>query len=330
MITPDGLSRGSRVQRLGDWAADRWARSRAYRDLRASARHPATYSEMVRYKMAFDRRPLLKVWAEKGTARDYVAAVAGERHLPVAYALTPRVDSIDFGSLPRQYVVKATHGSGAVVVVSDSADADARLPEAPRLRPWDRLSVRPGHVDPDLLRALMRHWLTQDYSFHRHDPRAPEWAYEGIPRRILVEEYLADETGGVATDYKVIVVGGVARAVMVTMNRFTELSKVYMTPDWVRVDVPGETPGGPRPVDPARPDALDEVLALAERLSAGIDCVRVDTYLAGDRLLFGELTSYHSGGELERMAIGRHLDQQWGRWWRPDYGPDRKELTVGR
>lgn len=283
---------------------------------------------MVRYKMAFDRRPLLKTWAEKGTARDYIAEVVGPGYLPTAYALTPDPDSIDLASLPREYVVKATHGSGAVVVVCDQADPGSRLPADPREHTWDRIQVRPDNADPDLLGALMRHWLTQDYSFNRSDSRAPEWAYEGIQRRILVEEFLSGIGGAVAYDVKVFVFSGRAKAIDVTMNRFQGLAWRYLTPDWEVIDT-SDSVGEPVARLPERPACLEELLDVAERLSTGIDFLRVDTYALGERVVVGELTSYSASGRPEEMYLGP-LNAEWGRWWHPDYGPDRKGLRSGQ
>ena len=48
--------------------------------------------------------------------------------LTKAYAITEDPGTIDWSTVPRNYVCKATHGSGGVIVVNDHADPDARLP----------------------------------------------------------------------------------------------------------------------------------------------------------------------------------------------------------
>lgn len=49
------------------------------------------------------------------------------------------------------------------------------------------------------------------------------------------------------------------------------------------------------------PDNLDEMIALAERLSTGHKFLRVDLYNTNGRIYFGELTFYPASG-LEKFA----------------------------
>ena len=64
---------------------------------------------------------------------------------------------------------------------------------------------------------------------------------------------------------------------------------------------------------PHRPTNFGKMLELAERLSAGIDFLRVDLYDMEDRVLVGELTPYPLAGR-QRFAP-ESLDGLFGSWW---------------
>lgn len=124
-------------------------------------RNPMTFREKVRYKMLRDRRSLIVTFADKAAVRDHVAAVIGEQYLPRAYAIIEDPQSLLDLDWPDAYVVKPTHGSGAAIVVSAAASADARLPEA--RWGWVYRHVRPEFANPHDLAAIAAGWLAKLY-----------------------------------------------------------------------------------------------------------------------------------------------------------------------
>src|SRR4051812_45450461 len=111
----------------------RWReRSRLVRAVRLwRTRNPRTFREKVRYKMLRDHRGLVVTFADKAAVRDYVAEAVGQQYLPRSYAIVDDPVALSDVELPDRYVVKPTHGSGAAIVVSDRAPAEARLPTEP-------------------------------------------------------------------------------------------------------------------------------------------------------------------------------------------------------
>lgn len=65
-------------------------------------------------------------------------------------------------------------------------------------------------------------------------------------------------------------------------------------------------------VDPKRPQELNEMKRLAEKLAIGIPELRVDFYLAGGRIYFGELTFFHNSGFNQFEP--EEFDLTWGKW----------------
>lgn len=268
-------------------------------------RRPRTFTEKVRYKMLRDHRPLQVVFADKAAMREHVAAVVGPGHLPELVALLDDPADLARVDLPDACVVKPTHGSGACVVVSPSAPPGARLP--PPEHSWVYAHVRPEAAPPEHLVALARDWCSRTYG------RGPnhEWAYGQVRPRVLVEELLQGPDGGPPADHKLFVMHGRCRYVQVDEGRFGTHTQDFFDRDWTPLELVG---GHPRTaVPPARPERLDEMVELAERLGAGTDFVRVDLFVLPDRVVVGELTSSPAGGDSPFDPP--HWDREFGRHW---------------
>lgn len=275
----------------------------AWRLLRSA--RPTTFTEKVRYKMLRDHRPLLVTFADKAAVRDYVAARVGSDYLPQAYAVLADPAGLVGLDLPDRYVVKPTHGSGTVVVVSPEAPADAQLPGPGGA--WVHRHVRPEAVDVNQLVTVAAEWLEQLYG---QGPNR-EWAYGLVPRQVIVEELLVGPDGGIPDDYKLFVFHGRVHFVQVDAGRFGHRTQDFYTRDWEHLALSGGPPWASSP--PPRPERLAEMVTLAERLGAETDFVRVDLYSLADRIVFGELTSYPAGG-YSPFYPGS-WDREFGRGW---------------
>jgi hypothetical protein len=251
-------------------------------------RAPRTFTEKVRYKMLRDHRPLLVAFADKAAVRDHVIGVLGPGHLPEVLAVLDDPRDLAGLDLPDSYVVKPTHGSGAVVLVSPGAPEDARLPAAHH--GWVTRHVRPEHADRDHLVAVAEHWAGRVYG---QGPNR-EWVYGRIPPRTIVEELLRGPDGEVPDDYKLFVLHGTCRFVQVDSGRFGRRTQDFHTPDWEHLPLSGGPAWACPP--PPRPAALAEMIDIAERLGRDTDVVRGDLYHLPGRIVVGELTNYPAGG----------------------------------
>jgi hypothetical protein len=260
-----------------------------------------TFNEKVRYKMLKDRRTLLTTFADKVAVRDYVAQKVGRDLLTQCYLITADPKHIRADCLPREFVVKASHGCGGNVVVADHAPSQNTLPEPPAR--WSSSLVTPGSLDWGLLRGLCREWLGLTYG------RYGQWAYTKIRPRILAEELLVGN-GSSPSDYRFFVFHGHVRLVQVECDRFGNHTGNFYSPEWDSIPVACGWPSGP---EVNRPGSLREMISIAETLGQETDFVRVDLYALGDRIVFGEMTNYPGGGRLpfEPASFGHEL----GSWW---------------
>lgn len=275
-----------------------WNRRRSWPNSR-----PETFSQKLLFKMVHDRRPILTTFADKVAVRDYVARTVGAEVLPDLYAVATDPGDLDPDSLPTEFVVKPNNASALVWIVSDRL-VPAAASDAAGAPPPGLVTTTRAALDWDLLVETTRTWLTT-----RYGDELLEWAYLGVPPRILVEEYLADPDGQVPADYKLLVFHGRVRLVEVHSRRFSGHRVDVFTPDWDPVEA--ELAFRPEGGELERPASLDRMVEVAEALGQDTDFVRVDLYDVAGRVVFGELTSYPAGLTAPRyypdsLDLGRY------------------------
>jgi hypothetical protein len=276
---------------------------------------PTTYNEKVRYRIATDRRRILATFADRVAARDYVRERVGESILTRVYAITSSPETLSRADLPREFVLKVSHGSGGMIIVAGHAPRVQRLPRPPV--GWQRLHVHPDSLDWENLIDLSRHWLSL-----RYEPS--EWAYSKARPRVIIEEHLASD-GTTPPDYKFLVFDGRVRVIWVDQDRFGDHRRNFYSPAWESLDVGMNYPCGNLVPRPAK---LDAMIAVAERLADRIDFVRVDLYNIDDRIIFGELTNYPEGGWARFDPP--EFDAELGSLWSLADGRRRRLLTRRR
>jgi hypothetical protein len=239
---------------------------------------PATFNEKILYRILFDRRPVLTQLADKAAVRPYVESRLGPQVLPKLYCLTTRPDTIPFDQLPDRFVVKPTHGSGWVQIVTDKSALD-----------------RGALID------ICTRWLNQSYY-----EITREWVYKDIEPQIMVQEFIDDGSGSRPNDYRLFVFGGTVELVQVDVGHLTTDRARLYTPTWEKLapEIGGDVP---------QPAHLAEMIAAAQILCGNLDFVRVDFYDTAGRLYFGELTTTPECATVRFLLEGldRHLGEKW-------------------
>ena len=217
--------------------------------------------------------PLHEQCTDKLAVRDYVADRIGGDYLIPRLAVLERAADLRPETVGAPvFVAKATHDSNSVRVCRDRDSFD-----------WPRA------------RTFFRQRLRQNWYWEAREP-----AYRNIPPRILVEALLPSTPQQPLLDYKFWCLAG--RVELIEVARMglvagaeggrTEVRQLFFGRDWTRRDVARQYPPIDGPVP--RPERLDEMVAVAERLSAPFPFCRADLYEAEGRVRFGELTFYPS------------------------------------
>ena len=276
-MTPDG------VVQIWKWRKAHGVFPRIFR--------PVTFSEKVLHRNLFERREEFKQIADKATVRSYVERRLGPDILPRLYHLTGDPTTIPFDELPPRFVVKPTHGSGWVRVVTDKSTLDRAA-----------------------LIATCADWLTRSYY-----KESREIVYKDIEPRILIEEFIDDGNGATPNDYKLFVFGGSVEHIQADVSRFDHHKQLLYSPAWKKLDVryvSDDITG-----DVERPPHLREMIEAAETLGRDWDFIRADFYDTAGRLYFGEITLTPNEGCVRFRP--REFDDYLGSLWKVHARTDR-------
>lgn len=128
---------------------------------------------------------------------------------------------------------------------------------------------------------------------------------------IISNSYYNNKSTKALVDYKFFCFDGVAESVMVCTERETGHPKFYFfDKEWnlKKYNIRGkEAPDG---FTLPKPDCIDEMFAIAEKLSKGIPYVRVDLYCIDGLVYFGEMTFYPDSGFDANLL--KESDIHWG------------------
>jgi hypothetical protein len=248
------------------------------------------FSTKVRWRMAHDRNPLFPILQDKVAVKRY----AHERGVATPRMLFVTTDpaTLPFDELPNSCFIKANHGCGWNILCEAGEfyyfgqgkgliDANGKLLAEAR--------HSSHYLSRDQVVGLCRKMLGIRFA-------AGEWAYQVIPPQILAEERLFPADGGELLDYRFFTFNGVVRVIGVGSASYRKNGEnVFLTQDWQPIALTQYRERLPDPL-PQRPSRLDEMIAAAERLGAGIDFVRVDLYDSTRGVMLGEITLYPEGG----------------------------------
>jgi hypothetical protein len=261
---PSGNARPRRRSRfLPDWLPDAWYNSLLHLAVLRrwpNLRRPQTLNEKLLWLKTFYDHPLLGECSDKVTVRDYLARTVGADVATPLIGIYDSCDAIPFDTLPAEYVIKASHGSGWNLFVTA---------DQPRSR--------------DGICRIVNGWLQDDYSRY-----ARERHYRGLTPRIVVEPLLRSEHGRPPDDIKIDCMNGEPRMIMLHIDRFADYRQILLTPDWQPMPIRWRYPW-PDQLPPAPPH-LTAILQLARTLAAPFPYVRIDGYLLNDSFHVGELT----------------------------------------
>lgn len=230
--------------------------------------NPKTFSEKMQWLKLYDRKPEYFVMADKADVKEYVAKKIGKEHIIPNIGVYSSVDEVPFDKLPERFVIKCTHDSGSTFICNQKSDFNIEK------------------VKEQLSEKLSRNF----FWFGR------EWSYKNITPRIIVEEFIPDESGNCPVDYKFFCFNGKMEVFKIDYNRFTKRAANYYDKNCKYLDF-GKVNSTPDPsIKLELPENFKEMVAITEKLSKDIPFLRVDLYSVNNNIYFGELTFYPSSG----------------------------------
>ncbi len=233
--------------------------------------NPQTFNEKLQWLKLYNRKPEYTVMVDKYLVRDYIAKTIGEEYLIPVLGAWNSPDEIDFDALPDQFVLKCNHNSGLGMCICKDK----------------------SKLDIEKVKKELAKGLEQDYYLHGR-----EWPYKDVPRKIIAEKYMVDESGTELKDYKIFCFNGQAEYVEVDFNRHIEHKLNPYDFDWNPLNF-CDSSKNDYTADIQKPKRLEEMRKLAEKLSQDMPFLRVDFYSIADKIYIGELTLFPGSGFIQ-------------------------------
>ncbi|MDX1259490.1 ATP-grasp fold amidoligase family protein [Exiguobacterium sp. K1] len=232
---------------------------------------PNRFSEKLQWYKLNYRNNLLTKCADKYAVREYIKEKGLENILVENYGTFDKADDIDFDVLPNKFIIKTTNGSATNFICKNKAKFNKN----------------------EVLQTL------NEWSGRNIFASGREWSYKGIESKIIVEELLEDKSNGFdgINDYKIMCFNGKAEFVVLDVDRNIGHKRNIYTTKWDRIDVSTDYPNINREI--VKPQGLEEMIKIAEILSADFPFVRVDLYWVNEKVYFGELTFYPWTGYIQ-------------------------------
>lgn len=228
---------------------------------------PQTFNEKLQWLKLYNHNPQYTKMVDKVEAKKYVADIIGEKYIIPTLGVWEKTENIEWDKLPNQFVLKCSHDSGGLVICRNKEKLDKKA----------------------AIKKLNKSLLNDYYLEGR------EWPYKDVPRRIIAEKYMVDESGNELKDYKFFCFDGKPKIIQVDYDRFGDHKRNLYDVEWNRLpftiqfhtDWNHEIP---------MPESYNEMLEISEKLSKGIPHLRVDLYHINGKVYFGEMTFFHGSG----------------------------------
>ena len=244
--------------------------------------NPTLFTEKIQWLKLHNRHPQYSIMVDKNTAKDYAASRIGGEYIIPTLGLWNSPRDIDWDKLPNQFVLKTTHGggNGGVVICRDKNNFNKK----------------------EALRKLAENQRSDIYDNLR------EWPYKDVKPRVLAEELIktGDCESGDLSDYKFFCFDGEPRLCQVIRDRNTKETIDFYDMAWNHMNIVGLNPRVKNGVAPVpMPLPLKRMIEICRILSKDIPFLRVDLYVIGEKVYFGEMTFFPASG------IGKFSPREW-------------------
>lgn len=244
---------------------------------------PQAFSEKLNWYKLNYKDPLMHKCVDKYEVREFVIDRIGKKYLNDVYDIWDNIDNISIEKLPNKFVLKPTNGTGDIVICNDKETFDMK-------------------------NAKKKLKMYENNHFSKF---TKEWAYYGLPYRIMAEKYLENEETGDLIDYKFFCINGKPELLLVCTDRNTKLKKTWYNIDFEKLNIHESEYEASKFIK--KPKNYKEMLIISEKLAKGFPFARIDLYNINGKIYFGEITFYPSGGieRIEPYEYDLNLGKKW-------------------
>lgn len=235
-------------------------------------KNPKTFSEKLQWLKLYNRKPEYTIMVDKLAVKEFVASKISKKYIIPTLGVWNTPDEIEWAKLPKQFVLKTTHGGGGsgVVICKDKS-----------------------LLDIDIAKKRLNNSLKSDIYLNYR-----EWPYKDVPKRIIAEKFITPikENAQIGLpDYKFYCFNGEPKLVLVATGRFEDDVRFdYFDMDWNKLPLVWDNPNSELEIP--EPVCFEEMKDICRKLTENIPHVRCDLYVLEDIIYFGELTFFDASG----------------------------------
>ena len=236
-------------------------------------KNPVTFNEKIQWYKIYHRNPIFRQLADKYHVRQYIKDQVGEQYLNELLGVYKNPKEINFDQLPQKFVLKCVHGSGFNLLVKNKSELNIKK------------TIK-----------LLKKWQKKNYY-----NKGKEWSYKNLEPLIIAEKFLEDKNE-IINDYKFFCFDGKIEFIQVDIERKINDYRCYYDTNWHKLPFyteknlfyEGEV---------ERPENLEDMIYVAQKLAKDIPFVRVDLYSVNNNTIFGEMTFYPTNGTKSYLPL---------------------------
>lgn len=254
---------------------------------RLNLKNPTRHCDKLQWYKLYYHNPLMTKCVDKYEVTNYVKEKIGEKYLIPTLGIWDNFDDIDFDKLPNQFCLKCTHDSGSYIICKDKSTFDI-----------------------DAARKKFNRYMKGRFFWYGR-----EWAYKNVKPRIMAQEYIDSLGKPESVEYKLTCFNGKVKFITVCSgiaHSDYELRKNdHFDRDWNKLDWYAYYKPSGKVIK--RPEFMDEIIEISDKLAEGFPQVRIDSYVINGKVYFGEMTFYTWSGLIEFTPD--EWDEKIGSWW---------------
>lgn len=234
-------------------------------------KNPTTFDEKISYLKLFvyPYDNFYSKCADKVEVRDYVVECGLGHILNDLIYVVDKPRNLLGKKFPSEYVLKWNDDYGSTIIIESHSE--------------ERLN--------NAIHKLENNRLNEFYHL------ASELHYENIKPKIICEKKLSDPLNESLIDYKFYCFNGKVEYIMVCIGRNKGQTKFYFYDRNWDIQILNDDTKDMKPNDRVeKPDNLEAIIEMAEILANKSKFVRVDFYIIGDEVIFGEMTFTPAAG----------------------------------
>lgn len=211
--------------------------------------------------------PIRQFVSDKYLVKDYVRAKVGEKYNVPTIAVFDNYRDLSEFDFPANCCIKPTQASQAVILRKNGDSIDIGATEK---------------------------WFELNYY-----KKTRERNYKYLKPKVIVEPLIFGSTD--LMDYRLFCYEGKVKLICIDIGKFSGYQRVFYTKDWIKQDFSLHYPLYEGNLE--KPENLDEMIIVAEKLSSELDFVRVDLYSDGESCLVGEITNCHAAASQSFVPL---------------------------